>query len=200
AEPLYALARLVETSLVGLTPGDESRLTMLATVREYARELLERSEDATATALAHATWCAELAERARSLQYGHDADTWQRRLTREEHNLRAALDWARARDDQRAREVGLRIAGALGPFWSWNGAWREGSDRLRELLATTAHAPPRVRGRAQQAAAGLSRRLGDFEMAAGQLEDALALYRELGDHRDLASVLHQLGTVAVFRG
>jgi non-specific serine/threonine protein kinase len=191
-------------SLVGRVEADgETHVTMLETVREYALDLLEASGEADALRHAHAAWCVELAERAEPMLFGPDQIPWLRRLAREQHNLRAALDWAgdgAGRADSAAVELGLRLVGALGLFWSWHGDWFEGRARARRLLDAAPAAPPVQRARALRTAGRLSRHLADYRAAAEQLQASLACFREVGDRDGAADVAYSLGSLAVVRG
>jgi predicted ATPase len=110
AELLEALAALVDASLVQRheTSG-ETRLTMLETVREFGLEYLAASGEAMAIAAAHATFVAELAERAEPHLLGPDERRWESRIEAELGNVRAALAWALEHDAATA----LRIAAPL---------------------------------------------------------------------------------------
>jgi predicted ATPase len=121
----------------------ELRFAMLETIREYALERLAERGEAPATQLAHALYFRDLAERAEPELRGPDQVAWLDRLEQEQANLRAALTWCL--DDKMTRwqgdkvtnrlvvtlspphqvtlsEIGLRLAGALGVFWT-GGVW-----------------------------------------------------------------------------
>lgn len=103
---LEGLAALVEQSLVLPQPTDmqygsddaeeddaEPAFAMLATMREYAWELLARQGELENARHAHAHYFHVLAERADPQLRGRSQRTWCFRLEREFDNLHAALQW-----------------------------------------------------------------------------------------------------------
>ena len=94
-------------------PNGESRFVMLETIREYAREKLEASEE-KATNRAHAAYCLVLAEEEATEQSGAKGPDWLERFTLEHDNFRAALEWLTETGDA---EWGLRLGAALFRYW-----------------------------------------------------------------------------------
>src|SRR6266700_1004223 len=88
-----SVASLIEKSLLQQTEqeGEEPRLRMLETIREYALEELFASGEFETTQQAHAAYDLSLAEQA-ELE-GPRQVRWLERLEREYDNLRAALRW-----------------------------------------------------------------------------------------------------------
>ena len=94
--------------------GDEPRLGMLETIREYALERLVARGDDEAVRRRHAAFYLVLAEEAEPGLLGPQQREWLERLDSERDNIRAALGWAL---DAGEAEVGLRIGSALWRFW-----------------------------------------------------------------------------------
>jgi non-specific serine/threonine protein kinase len=113
------------------------------------------------------------------------------RLRQEVDNLRAALHWCRS--ERGSTALGLRLAAALLSYWQISGGGVEGRYWLEAMLPRVPEAPPVVQARAFHAAAVLAREQGDAAAAWPLLETALGLYREAGDERGTADVLHALG-------
>jgi predicted ATPase len=117
------VASLVENSL--LQPieqeGEEPRLRMLETIREYALEALSASGELEITQQAHAVYYLALVEQAEAELEGSQQVSWFERLEREYDNLRAAFRWSQeswsGEGDSHRRELALRMGGALGQFW-----------------------------------------------------------------------------------
>ncbi|MGE0545042.1 MAG: tetratricopeptide repeat protein [Dehalococcoidia bacterium] len=195
---LDGLAVLVDQSLVRQAEGPEGepRFAMLETIREYAAERLDVSGDTEAVRRRHAEYFMALAEQAASELVGPRQAAWLDRLEREHDNLRAALGWALERDQG---ELGLRLAAALWRFWELRGHLTEGQEWLERTLAHRPEAPTSARAKALNGAGNLAHKRGEFERAEAWYEEALSLWRELGDRRNVAVALHNLGVSALKR-
>jgi predicted ATPase/transcriptional regulator with XRE-family HTH domain len=189
------LGALVEHSLVQRQEAarGEPRMTMLESVREYAREELEAAGELEVTARAHLEHYSRLAARARGEIRGPGQASWLERLRREHDNVRAALAWAGKRGDT---EAGLRLATALCPFWDYTGHRSEGLDWLEHLLATTRPVDPATRARGLTTAGYLSWRLGRGHLSATRYREALAIFTELDDLLGTANALYGMGLAA----
>jgi predicted ATPase len=198
-EVLDGVASLLDKSL--LRPAEqangEARFRMLETIREYGLECLTASGDEPTVRRAHADYYLALAEEAEPALAGPEQATWLERLEAEHDNLRAALRWAA---EGGATEIGLRLAGALYEFWLVRGYLREGREWLRQLLMLPAASPHMTaRGKVLTGAGHMAHNLGDYAAAWALFEESLALWRERGDKRGIATSLNNLGWVAVHR-
>jgi predicted ATPase/transcriptional regulator with XRE-family HTH domain/Tfp pilus assembly protein PilF len=192
---LDLLGGLVAKSLVQVQEREGvARFRLLETVRAYAWERLEASAEATGVARAHAALYLALAEAAEPRLMGSEQATWLAQLEAEHDNLRAALRWATASDEG---ELGLRLAGALWLFWAIRGHLREGQNWLADLLALdTAHISTTVRAQALNVAGSLAQMRSDYTRARAWHEEALALWRGMGDRKGISRSLNNLGNVA----
>ncbi len=191
---LGGVESLLEQSLLGHSDVlGETRVTMLETIHEYARERLEASGEAATLRQAYVDYFLGLAEEAASALEGPEQRAWLERLERERDNLRAALQWAHERA---AVEVGLRLAIALGPYWERRGPLSEGRGWLDAFLAASDGGHPgaarTLRAAALFAAGRLASVQGPSDEAVSLLEPSLALYRELGDKRSSTKVVTAL--------
>ena len=129
---LVEITSLVDHSLVGTEPASTGpmRYRLLEPVRQYGEARLRAAGGTGAVRRSHAEHYLELARRCdaefREDQRGHVF----RRLERDDGNLLAALEWARAERS----EVGLRLACALARYWESRGRVREGRGWLDALL------------------------------------------------------------------
>ena len=197
---LDRVASLVDKSLLRREEpaGGEPRFRMLETIREYGLECLAASQEETAVRRAHAAYYLAVVEAAAPALTGPDQALWLDRLEHEHDNLRAALQWTEECGDA---EHGGRLAGALCEFWLMRGHLREGRAWLRRLLRLTAASPrSRVRAQALTGAGHLAHNLGDYAAAGTLFEESLALWRDRGDTRGIATALNNLGWMAVRRG
>jgi predicted ATPase/DNA-binding CsgD family transcriptional regulator len=188
----------------GKADGEPPRFRLLEPVRQYAAERLRGAgEEAERIRRRHAAWYQALAERAEPELKGPGQTVWGARLEREHDNLRAALHWtledAGAKDVE-AAEMGVRIAVALGHFWSVYGRLREGASWLERALAAAQEGARQARARVLDWAGWFAYRLGEHPRALALGEKARALYRELSDVGGEARVLNTLAAVAMDTG
>ncbi len=95
---LEGVASLLDKSLLQQTKleGEEPRLVMLETIREYGVECLRAEGELAAAGRARANYYLRLAEAAEPKLRGAEQAIWLGRLEREHENLRAAFEWALA--------------------------------------------------------------------------------------------------------
>ena len=203
---LDGLASLIDKSLLQQREqeGEEPRLLMLETIREYGLEMLEASGKAEATRQAHAAYYLRLAEEAEPELVGPQQTLWLERLEQEHDNLRAVLGWALEEvtdEEARARrELALHLSAALEPFWVMHGHYREARTFLERVLAGSERESASLRVRVLQATANIVQRQGDYDRAEVLAQQSLALCRELGDIRGIVTSLFLLQEVAYTKG
>ena len=199
------IASLIDKSLLQQTEpeGDEPRLVMLETIREYGLERLTVNAEMEATQQAHAVYYLALAEEAEPHLKGAEQGRWFARLEQERDNLRSALTWlleaaTRGRGEEKGKqqaERALRLGVALYYFWDSTGRWREGRTFLEQGLTVGEGVAAPVRAWALCAAAILISDPGDPDRAQALIEEGLALFRELGDTAGMAHALEALAFV-----
>jgi predicted ATPase/DNA-binding SARP family transcriptional activator len=189
------LATLVDKSLLRRLAVGRYRLHEL--LRQFATERLAKVGEVERLGDRHLGHYLALAEQAAPELTGPTQRACLERLERDLDNLRAALAWARERGDG---ERGLRLATALERFWEVRSHLSEGRIWLAAALAARAAAPARPRAAALDAAGRLAYYQGDFGEAETLHEEALALWRELGDRAGIADSLNHLGAVAYGQG
>ncbi len=182
---LDTLESLVEHSL--MRRWASGRLGMLETIREYAAERLEQSDEAEEIRRRHAEFFLALAQSAGQHLEGAEQAEWLQRIEAERDNVRATLEWALGAD----AGLALQIAADLGRFW-WVRGPAEGLAWLERGLEQ-ADVAPAVRAGALDAAGGTAWFVGDHERALRLFEEGLATFRELGDRAGAARMLTRLG-------
>jgi non-specific serine/threonine protein kinase len=206
---LDLLSKLVDKSLVvtEASPGEEGALRhrILEPIRQYGRERLEESGEAQEVRERHAEYYLALAEGADAQGADRELNAarpvaWLKQMESEHGNLRAALSWSLDMDDEtgRAARLGLRLAVALWWFWHTHDYLSEGRRYLERALS--GRSDPTMtswRARALNATAGLALYQADYGASKAMMEEALTLYRELGDKEGIAAGLTDLGLVAV---
>ena len=114
----------------------EVRFSLLSEdIREFALERLASSGELESTLHEHAAYLLGLAESVdveSIVSVGPEVGAWLERLEHEQANLRAVLRRAAQVGDA---EFGVRLAGALWPFWHVRSLFTEGRDWLHQFLA-----------------------------------------------------------------
>jgi tetratricopeptide (TPR) repeat protein len=179
----------------------EARFVMLETIQEYAREQLEARGEADQLRAHHAAYAMALAEQAEREMVGPEQAAWLARLEAEHANMRAALTWARTTGRML---LALRLAAALGPFWTQRGYLSEGRQWLDSLgnmpAATAGREMHAARAKTLARAGTVAMAQSDYAQAAKWLDESLALYQDLGDTAGLATVLSSQGLAASEQG
>ncbi len=200
---LDAVASLLDKSLLQQTEqeGEEPRLLMLETIREYGLEVLTASGEMEITRQAHALYYLRLSEEAEPELAGPRQAMWLERLEREHDNLRAALQWGLVPgEDGHRREMTLRLGGALRRFWVVHGHLSEGRNFLERALVESKGVPASVQVKAFVTAANLANHQSDNDRTEALAEKSRALYQERGDTQGIALALRLLAGVAGRRG
>jgi predicted ATPase/DNA-binding CsgD family transcriptional regulator/DNA-binding XRE family transcriptional regulator len=175
--------------------GEEPRLQMLVTVREYGQECLQASGEDKLIRYTHAMYYLELTEAAQPTRGSLQGGRWFARLSQEHDNLRAAMSWLLEREET---EMALRLGGALREFWEESSSRQEGWQFLERALAGGEEVAGAVRAKALNAAGSLAVHLGDpdyLQRGAALCEQSLALFREIGDTKGMGDAVYRLAII-----
>jgi len=176
---LTMLSTLIDNNLLRQEeqPDGEPRFTMLESIRAYAHEQLEGSEEAEALRRRHSEYFVGLAEQiAERERTAADVD-WPA-FERELDNFRAALDRVTTAGDN---ETAVRLVTGLSNLWQTTGRLSEGNRWLDWALEAAGDVSPSLRARAMLGASGFAWRRRDFGRARNLAEEALTRFRELDD-------------------
>lgn len=191
---LEVLSSLVEHSLVRQSEiAGEPRFRMLVTIREYALERLDESDERDLIRARHARAYLALAEHARPYLQGNEQKVWLDLLEQEHDNLRAALESSIA--DSRG-EDSCRLVSALWRFWQVRGHLVEGVRWSTRVLALPLESvAPLVRMRAYEAAGGMAYWRGDFDTVKDHYTRALELAEAYANEAEQANAAYNLSFV-----
>jgi predicted ATPase/transcriptional regulator with XRE-family HTH domain len=192
---LGGISSLVDKSLLRCE-GDEPRLKMLETIREFALDRLDKRDDRAVTRDGHAAWFLDLAEAAEPELSGPDQGMWLGKMDQEQDNFREAL--TQLQSSARAAEM-VRLGSALWPYWSRRGSIFEGRDWLQRAVAL-GEAEPAVQLRAFHRLGNLAIDLGEYPVARKMYSAALDVARRSGNQQGIADALNGLGIVAADTG
>ena len=187
---------LIDKSLAQQTEqeGEEPRLVMLETVREYGQECLRENREEESCHRAHAQYYLTLAEMAELHLHEAQQFIWLKRLNREQENFRAALQWFIKHTES---EHALRLSGALSWYWYMRGYWGECLSWLLtalQLSNTEDHTVARARVLGWAGILTLYQGNSTAEVHT-LLEESIALHKVLEDTRGLAFAIMNLGEV-----
>jgi predicted ATPase/DNA-binding SARP family transcriptional activator len=201
-DALDLLAQLRDCSLVQTQhEGGEVRFTLLETLREYAAEQLPPDESEP-LARRHLKYLTAIAE---TIAPGVDQVAYMNRMSAEQDNVRAALEWGMSH----APEAALRLTTALGWFWVTQARWVEGlrfMERILEHASCSAGWKPALRP--QDAGATLLRakafgwagvlayHLGDFQRGKSWLRESLEWHQRENNPPGIYFGLYHLGIIA----
>jgi predicted ATPase/class 3 adenylate cyclase len=182
------IGELVDQSLVRLDESaGEPRFAMLETIREYAAEMLAGRGEAEVVADRHAAAMLEFAQLAAPELAGTSQRTWLERLEREHDNMRAALDRAIEKADP---ALGARLAATLWRFWQQRGYLNEARARFERIAAQGWTLEPVDQARFDEAYGGIAYWQSDQSTATRLYDEALRIWREVGDKREIANALY----------
>ncbi|MGB3715567.1 MAG: adenylate/guanylate cyclase domain-containing protein [Candidatus Promineifilaceae bacterium] len=196
--PIYDLvSSLLDKSLllVANEDGGEPRFTMSSTIRYFAREHLAQSDELESARRRHLTYFLSLSQEASAQLSSGEYTTHRIQLLSDNlDNLRAALTWSLDSNDakQKDREAGVLLAGYLYYFWYQRGLLSEGR-RWLGLALDESQAYSSGRGTIVSGLGLLAWQQGDYEPASAYLQEAIAIFRNLGDNVRLAVSLHWHG-------
>lgn len=188
------LMDLADQSLIrSLETGGEPRFQVLDTIRAYAAEqLAERGELETIRAR-HGAWFLALAQRIAPELAGAEQRALLDQLELEHDNIRAVLDRAAAAGDA-ATAIGL--AHAIWRFWQKRGHLYEARRRLDAMAAAPwSRDDPVLRARLMEALGGVCWWQADIRGMRPAYEEAVAIWRGMGDKAELANALYNYAFV-----
>jgi predicted ATPase len=199
-EALELLALLLDNSLIRVADREDGlRFMVLETIREYAWERLVGSGEKDLICKRHRDYFAALADQAEPELTGRSQVLWINRLQTEHDNLCAVVEWCQ--NDDASVQVGLKLAGALCPFWEVRGHLCLGRRYLaRALERTDSTIPTLERGKALNRAGMLARSQGDYHAAQALLQEGLKVYEGLNDSFGVATSIDSLGRLAGSQG
>jgi non-specific serine/threonine protein kinase len=188
-EILDLLGGLIDKSLVVTTSGRAvTRYRLLETIRQYAVQRLSERQDAAVTYRRQAE--AFLALGRESLPELRAGSVQRLDAVEADHdNIRAALSWSL---EHAPDAIALPLAAAFRWYWYYRIRWSEGLRWLRRALEQTSGAASFDRAAVLTGAGTLATYLGDLDAGRRWLEAGEAMWRTVGDERQLALALSAL--------
>jgi len=185
---LRVLSRLVDKSLIVAEPlgPKRTRYQMLDTIREYALEKLQQSDEADVRALHARHYVAWGSKAGAALRLGDQAH-WLARIDEELPNIRLAFGWVLVEQPDAA----LRLAAAMGSYWHMR-RQREGVQWL-DLVLEQPTSSLNARAAALLQRSRINWRYGETAGPQRDAEECVELCRRLGLNDELTNALNILG-------
>jgi predicted ATPase/DNA-binding XRE family transcriptional regulator len=182
--------------LRAMDEGGDLRYYMLFTIQQFAHEHFDQLPEAIDVRKSHLDYFLKMAVRANREIHGPNQIRWLALLDQEYDNFRSALEWSFSQKDTRSA---LKMVSSLSWYW---GLWRHNSElrnwfeRLQELGHLRDH--PLLYGQLLNHMGNSNWVAGDFQNARVCLEEALALWKQLGKsgHMGMAQALCLMGMVS----
>jgi predicted ATPase/transcriptional regulator with XRE-family HTH domain len=186
---LPTLAALMDKSL--LRADANGRYDAHELLRQYAREKLIESGEASAGCDLHRDYFLTLAERGGRELFGPNQMDWLNRVEEEVGNFRAAIAWSNESGDIAA---GVRLIVSLHHFWPLRGHQDEAHAYLISILSLPElQVPTTLRAMTLYGAADMHLYAGNNAAAIPLLEQASAVAREVGNMELLILADRSLG-------
>ena len=197
---LDLLTSLVDKNLVVAEErSSATRYRLLETMHQYGRERLREIDDEVRWQRGHFAYFLSLAEEAHTEStHGSDQQRWLDRVEVEHDNLRLALAFSNAGGVEVTDR--LRLASAVCWFWQIRAYFREGRHWLAGLLPVARSGKAAANAVVLNSAGKFACAQGDYVTAQSLIKEGLAIRREQGDRRAIASALANLAAVAREQG
>jgi len=185
---LDGVIALADQSLIRARDTDPPRFEMLDTIREFAAEMLDARDDASAIRDRHGRWYLELAESIAPRLSGAEQRSLLEQLEQEHDNIRAVLDRSAAAGDA---STTIRLAFAMWRFWQKRGHLNEAHRRLEAYAAAPwSRDDPVLRARLMEALGGTLWWQADIDAMGLAYREAVELWRAIGDKAEIANSLY----------
>jgi predicted ATPase/class 3 adenylate cyclase len=191
SDVLDGLLSLADQSLLRTEEIDgATRFRLLDTIREFAVEQLAASGEEGEIERRHTAVYLELAETAAPQLAGDEQRHWLGLLERDHDNIRAVLDRATSTP---LPDVATRVGFAMWRYWQKRGHLSEARRRLDAIAREPwSRDDPVQRARLMEAFGGVGWWTADADTMLPAYREALELWREIGDKREIANALYNL--------
>lgn len=197
ATVLDVLSALHDQHLITVnTHGFPTRFGMLETIREFARDLLARTDGAEAVENRHAAYFLDLAHYGVSVFETAFPRHWLERIDQEQPNLRQTFDYLERTGDH---ERFAKLAVALWVYWYMRSNAVEGLPRLRTVLARETTSTL-LRGQALLGAGAIGYTMGSYADAVPWLREAEGIARSCDHASTLVGAVMMQGAIAEHLG
>ena len=192
ADGMGLIRRLVTASLVQVVPGEVTRYRLLETTRLYTRSHLRDAGSWNHALDLHDEYYHRRCQDLRERFFGSGRPGACRTIEAELADFEAAFD----RYLDRSTGHALEMAWPLGHVWLFSGRLGNGIDRLGRLVDLTAGAVSRQRADALAAGCFLLMYVTRYPQSIAWADEAIGIYRAIGEEQGLAYTLARRGHLA----
>jgi predicted ATPase/class 3 adenylate cyclase len=197
-EVLDQLTRIADKSLIASgREGEETRYSMLETIRQYAQQKLDESGVGDVARSRHLAFCLTLPISPETS--AREELDWCAQIDKDFENLLAAHRWCDSSPE--LAEAGLRLVAPLFNYYRQRGLARLGFRLCTEAISRPAAQPAtRLRYQALRTQGHLAFELGHYEGGQTAAVEALAIARQLDDANLISDTLIMLVSFNTVRG
>ncbi|MBX7042077.1 MAG: tetratricopeptide repeat protein [Ignavibacteria bacterium] len=196
-EVLDLMSNLIDKSLIKSSDSEsEMRYSMLETIRQYSKSALAASPEEKETMRRHFGYFSGLVSDSEEKLTGRRQRECLHMIDADYENIREALKWA----IEECPAEGLKMAISLGKYWELRGNFSEGCTYLEKALSCNDEAEPLIRARALYLAGFFLTYLASHHEAEMYLQDAMKIFRDLGEREGEVLCLVMLGNVKLVDG
>jgi predicted ATPase/DNA-binding CsgD family transcriptional regulator len=196
SDVLAVITRLVDKSLVIADSRGigTTRYHLQETIREYALEKFQRSDEAALRRL-HANYFCEFCDLASRNLPSPEMARWIRRLDDEQTNIRLALAWCLA--EQPVDFV--RLAASMTGYWLMRGRFAESLEWLDQAIELETSSWE-ARAAALVGRARMRERVGDYHGSRRDSDECLRISRKFGLTMMVSRALNVIGVLSAIEG
>jgi predicted ATPase/DNA-binding CsgD family transcriptional regulator len=196
SDVLAVITRLVDKSLVIADSHGigTTRYHLQETIREYALEKFQRSDEAALRRL-HAHYFCEFCDLASRNLPSPEMARWIRRLDDEQTNIRLALAWCFA--EQPVDFV--RLAASMTGYWLMRGRFAESLEWLDQAIDLETSSWE-ARAAALVGRARMRERIGDYDGSRRDCDECLRISRKFGFTMMISRALNVIGVLSAIEG
>jgi predicted ATPase len=182
SDPHDALESLVEMNLVRVRERSDGgiRLDMFETIKEFAAERLEETEDRRTLEHKHGEYYVTFVRNIEPRFRSGEREIYLSQVEEDLDNIRTIV--TRSLDETIDRRIGIELIGYLGWFFHLRGYLSEGRDAATAILRLPdAQERTELRAGALFPAGGLAWSQSDFENARKYLDESVAIFKSAGN-------------------
>ena len=192
-EILDLLSQLTEKSII-IYDGTKDRYKILENIKQYGSEKLQ---DDTVIFLQHLNYYLEFSEKAKPELQGESLKIWIDKIEADHRNFLSAIEWSINND---RLENGAVIADAVGKYWDISGFYSIGIRLFEIILKNPGTLSKSLNAKILSLAGYFKNINGDYEQGKKYLEKSLSLRKEIGDKKEIAGSLNNIGVIILEQG